>query len=128
MKSRTDAVEALGGAVPVEVLGPAESRDVPGLVAVPSIFGAADDLFEALATLADRAAEITCPLRFHFGEADPVTPPEAIEKIRAAFDHPDAEFVVHPGLVHGFSHEGTSYDAAAARLGLDAARALLATL
>jgi len=77
----------------------------------------------------DRADEITCPLRFHFGEADPVTPPEAIEKIRSAFaQHPDVSFVVHPGLVHGFSHEGPSYDADAARMGLDATRELLAAL
>ena len=77
----------------------------------------------------DRAAEIRCPLRFHFGADDPVTPPEAIEAIRVAFaDHPDAEFVVHPGLVHGFSHEGPAYDEKAARLGLDATREVLAKL
>ena len=76
-----------------------------------------------------RAAAIRCPLRFHFGEADPVTPPDAIAKIRAAFaDHPDVSFVVHPDLVHGFSHEGAAYDAAAARQGLDATRDLLAQL
>jgi carboxymethylenebutenolidase len=77
----------------------------------------------------DRAKEITCPLRFHFGEADPVTPPDAVERIRAAFaHHPDASFVVHPGLVHGFSHEGPSYDAAAASCGIEATRDLLAKL
>lgn len=77
----------------------------------------------------ERAKDITCPLRFHFGEADPVSPPEAIEAIRTAFaDHPDASFVVHPGLVHGYSHEGESYDEAAARMGLEATRELLATL
>lgn len=77
----------------------------------------------------DRASEITCPLRLHFGEADPVTPPEAIAKIRAAFaDHPDASFVVHPGLVHGFSHEGDAYDEAALEEGLTATRELLVAL
>jgi len=77
----------------------------------------------------DRAAEISCPLRLHFGEADPVTPPEAIEKIRSAFaSHPDLSIVVHPGLVHGFSHAGASYDAAAAQAGVDATRGLLAGL
>ncbi len=77
----------------------------------------------------DRAERISCPLRLHFGGADPVTPPEAIEKIRAAFAaHPDASFVVHPGLEHGFSHEGRSYDPAAARAGIDDARAVLAGL
>ncbi len=77
----------------------------------------------------ERAKEIACPLRFHFGEADPITPPEAIEKIRAAFaDHADADFVVHPGLLHGFSHEGPAFDADAARMGIDATRDLLAGL
>jgi carboxymethylenebutenolidase len=76
----------------------------------------------------ERASEISCPLRFHFGDADPVTPPEAIEQIRAAFTgNSDASFVVHPGLEHGFSHEGKSYDPAAARAGLDDTRELLAS-
>ncbi len=77
----------------------------------------------------DRADRITCPLRFHFGSADPITPPDAIEKIRTAFaGHPDVSFVVHPGLEHGFSHQGKSYDATAAQAGLEAARELLASL
>jgi carboxymethylenebutenolidase len=223
MHQRTDSVGVAAGAVPVDVLGPKDAGEVPGLVVIPSIFGAAEDLLDALSGLADvalivvpdpfwhegggvvpyadhdgavgrlrgferdrcfeemgtviewtrarcngrvaglgicfggpvvlhaagegrlagvvtwhgsrmenfleRADEITCPLRLHFGEADPVTPPDAIEKLRAAFaDHSDASFVVHPGLVHGFSHEGASYNAAAAELGLTATRELLATL
>ena len=223
MEALAGAVEVEAGAVPVQVLGPMDARDVPGLVVIPSIFGPARDLVTALSPLADnalvvvpdpfwhegggvvpysdhdgavgrlrgfdrdrcfaemlvviewarrrcnghvaglgicfggpvvltaagegalaavitwhgsrmenfldRAKEISCPLRFHFGEADPVTPPDAIEKIRAAFaDHPDVSFVVHPGLVHGFSHEGASYDEAAARMGIDSTRDLLAKL
>ncbi|MGH0037979.1 MAG: dienelactone hydrolase family protein [Myxococcota bacterium] len=74
----------------------------------------------------DRASETRCPLRFHFGSADPVTPPDAIEKIRDAFaGHPDASFVVHEGLEHGFSHHGRAYDEAAALAGLEDARDLL---
>jgi carboxymethylenebutenolidase len=77
----------------------------------------------------DRADQITCPLRFHFGSADPITPPEAIEQIKAAFaSHADASFVVHPGLDHGFSHLGESYDAAAAQAGLDDTRTVLVDL
>ena len=77
----------------------------------------------------ERAGEIRGPVCFHFGSDDPVTPPEAIARIRAAFaDHPDASFVVHPGLEHGFSHEGQSYDPEAARAGLEDTRALLARL
>ncbi len=77
----------------------------------------------------DRTREITCPLRFHFGGADPITPPEVIEQIRTAFsDHPDARFTIYPGLVHGYSHEGESYDEAAAQSGVDDTRALLSSL
>ncbi len=223
MQQRAERVAVDGGGVPVDVMGPVDAGDVPGLVVVPSIFGPAPDLLKQTSELADaalvvvtdpfwrvgggvvpyhdhdgairrlegfdrdrcfadvravldwtrercnghvaglgicfggpivlaaagegaldgviawhgsrmenfldRAAEISCPLRFHFGAADPITPPEAIEKIRAAFSaHPDASFVVHPGLEHGFSHEGKSHDPAAARAGLEDTRALLAGL
>jgi carboxymethylenebutenolidase len=77
----------------------------------------------------ERAGEITCPMRLHFGEEDPVTPPEAIEKIRAAFaSHPDVSIAVHPGAVHGFSHDGDAYDEKACQAGLDATGALLESL
>jgi carboxymethylenebutenolidase len=77
----------------------------------------------------DRARETRGPLRLHFGSADPVTPPDAIEKIRAAFaSNPDVSIVVHPGAVHGYSHEGPAYDAGALRAGLGAVRGLLASV
>jgi carboxymethylenebutenolidase len=77
----------------------------------------------------ERASDITCPLRFHFGDADPVSPPEAIEAIRTAFaSHPDTSIVVHPGASHGFSHDGPAYDASACRAGLDATGELLKAL
>jgi len=67
-----------------------------------------------------RADQTTCPMRHHFGADDPVTPPEAIEAIRAAFaKHPDLRIVVHPGAVHGFSHDGPAYDEKAYRAGHD---------
>jgi carboxymethylenebutenolidase len=69
----------------------------------------------------ERAGDIACPLRLHFGDADPVTPPDAIDAIRAAFAaHPDVATVVHPGASHGFSHDGPAYDPVACRAGLDA--------
>lgn len=75
----------------------------------------------------ERAAQIVCPLRLHFGSADPITPPEAIERIRSALgSHPDLSIVVHPGADHGFSHDGRAYDAKACRAGLDAVGELLA--
>jgi carboxymethylenebutenolidase len=74
-----------------------------------------------------RVAEIRCPLRLHFGEDDPVSPPEAIETIRDALASlPDVSIVVHPGAEHGYSHDGRAYDAEAARAGLDAVGELLA--
>jgi carboxymethylenebutenolidase len=77
----------------------------------------------------DRAREISCPLRFHFGDADPVTPPEVIEAVRSAFSsHPDVSIVVHPGASHGFSHDGAAYDEVAGRAGLDAPGELLNAL
>jgi len=77
----------------------------------------------------DRADRITCPLRFHFGDADPITPPAAIEQIRAAFAaHPDASFVIHPGAEHGFSHDGAAFDAIATRSAIEDTRALLVAL
>jgi carboxymethylenebutenolidase len=75
----------------------------------------------------DRAERIRCPLRLHFGSADPITPPDVIDRIRSAFaGHPDVEIAVHPGADHGFSHEGHAYDEKAARAGLDAIAELLA--
>jgi carboxymethylenebutenolidase len=223
MAERSEAVEVEGGAVPIHVQGPEDSRAVPGLVVVPSIFGPAPDLLKQMAQLSnaalvvvadpfwrispgphpyddkkgafarlegfemdrclsdmraviewtrercngqvaglgicfggpvvlvvgsegalagiitwhgtrmenylDLAERISCPLRFEFGGADPVTPHDTIEKLRTAFAaHPDASFVVHPGLDHGYSHEGSTYDPSAAQAGVDTTRALLAGL
>jgi len=73
-----------------------------------------------------RAGEIVCLLRLHFGDADPITPPEVIEEIGSAFaSHPDVSIVVHPGADHGFSHDGRTYDEKACRAGLDAVGELL---
>jgi carboxymethylenebutenolidase len=77
----------------------------------------------------DGVGRVSGPACFHFGDADPVTPPDAIEKVREAFaGNPAASFIVHPGLEHGFSHDGSSYDAGATQAGLDDTRALLASL
>jgi carboxymethylenebutenolidase len=74
----------------------------------------------------DGADRIACPLRLHFGDADPITPPEVIETVRRTFaDHPDVSIVVHPGADHGFSHDGPAFDARACRAGLDAVAELI---
>jgi carboxymethylenebutenolidase len=82
-----------------------------------------------MANYLEGVERITGPVCFHFGADDPVSPPDAIEAIQAAFaNHPDASIVVHPGLEHGFSHDGPSYDAIAAQACVDDTRALLASL
>ena len=55
MSARYVDVEVDGGAVPVHVQGPEPSESVPGLVVVPSIFGAAPDLLKQMSELADAA-------------------------------------------------------------------------
>jgi carboxymethylenebutenolidase len=75
----------------------------------------------------ERADDIECPLRLHFGSIDPITPPDAIDEIRDRLaKHPDLSIVIHPNADHGFSHDGTSFDATACRAGLDAITELLA--
>ncbi len=81
------------------------------------------DRIEGSVALAD------APLRHHLGDADPITPPEVIEALRAAFaDHPDCRFTVHPGADHGFSHEGEDWDAEAAAAGMASLREVLEAL
>ena len=75
------------------------------------------------------AENVTCPLRLHFGEDDPISPPAAIATIRDAFSsHTDASVVVHPGLVHGYTQRHKAYNADATAAGVEAARELLAKL
>jgi dienelactone hydrolase len=53
----------------------------------------------------DFAADV-CPTLAIFGSADPFTPPEDIEALRAAWaNRPDCEIVVVEGAEHGFVHD-----------------------
>ncbi|MGI9599166.1 MAG: dienelactone hydrolase family protein [Acidimicrobiales bacterium] len=77
----------------------------------------------------DQLDGLTAPLRLHFGDADPITPPEVIDAVRTTFaDHPDCSIVIHPGADHGYSHEGPAYDRAAADAGMADLRALIEAL
>ncbi|RMF97325.1 MAG: dienelactone hydrolase family protein [Gammaproteobacteria bacterium] len=59
-----------------------------------------------------------CPVLYHFGEADPLIPPELVEQIRAA--RPGCECYVYPGAGHGFNcDEREDYDPDAAALALE---------
>jgi carboxymethylenebutenolidase len=75
-----------------------------------------------------RAAEMRCPLRLHFGDADPFVPKDSIEAVRAAFrGRDDVSVVVHRGATHGFTHRAASqaYDERAERTAMDAVRELV---
>ena len=52
----------------------------------------------------DSAADV-CPTLAIFGDADPFTPSDDIDALRAAWrDRSDCEIVVYPGAEHGFVH------------------------
>lgn len=75
-----------------------------------------------------RAAEMRCPMRLHFGSADPFVPAQAVEALRTAFaGRDDVRIVVHEGATHGFSHRAAprAYDARAERAGLASLRELV---
>jgi carboxymethylenebutenolidase len=64
----------------------------------------------------DRAASITAPMQFHYGEKDTGIPLEAVEKVRAAMQG-KAEVFVYPQAQHGFNcWARASYDPKAAAL------------
>jgi carboxymethylenebutenolidase len=70
----------------------------------------------------ERATEMRCPMRHHFGSLDPFVNREAVETIRKAFaGRPDVEFFVHEGATHGFSHRAStrSYQERAERAAMD---------
>jgi carboxymethylenebutenolidase len=80
-------------------------------------------------TCLERAADVRCTMRLHFGSDDPIVPPEALDAIRRAFaDRSDVRIVVHDGATHGFSHRGAqrAYHPDAERSGMDSVRELIA--
>jgi carboxymethylenebutenolidase len=75
----------------------------------------------------ERAADMRCAMRLHFGRIDPVVPPPAVEAVAKAFaHHHDARIVVHEGATHGFSHRSAAqaYNEPAERAGMDSVREL----
>ncbi len=52
----------------------------------------------------DETHKITCPVSFHFGETDRVTPMDQVKAIQASYaGHRNAEIVAHPNAGHNFS-------------------------
>ena len=76
----------------------------------------------------ERAAQMRCPMRLHFGSADPFVPLAAVEAIRMAFaGRPDVRIIVHEGATHGFSHPAApAHNEQAERAGMDSVRELIA--
>lgn len=102
------------------------------------LLAAADGLLDGVVTwhgsrmhqFLQRASEMRCPMKHHFGDADSIVPQETVEQIRSAFEgRDDVEIVVHPGAGHGFSHRaGAGRQEAAERAAMDAVRTLIAEL
>ena len=102
-----------------------------------ALLAAADGLVEGVVTwhgtgmerFLARAAEMRCPMRHHFGGADPFAPPAAVEQVRGAFTgRPDVRLFVHEGATHGFSHRRAekAHHAEAERAGMASVRELTA--
>ena len=49
------------------------------------------------------AAQINCPMQFHFAGHDEHIPPEAVAAVSQAFDGRDATVFTYPGAMHGFN-------------------------
>lgn len=76
----------------------------------------------------ERASEMRCPMRLHFGSVDPVVPKASVEAVRAAFaGRGDVRVIVHEGATHGFSHRAApqAYDARAERAVMASLRELV---
>lgn len=75
----------------------------------------------------ERAGEMRCPMRHHFGGVDPFVPPEAVKTVRTAFaGRDDVHIFVHEGATHGFSHRAAprAHNAQAERAGMESLREL----
>jgi len=65
----------------------------------------------------DKAADIRCPVQFHYAGRDDHIPMSAVDKVRAAMAGKDAQIHVYPGAMHGFNcWARASYQASSAAL------------
>jgi carboxymethylenebutenolidase len=80
-----------------------------------------------IAAALDLAPRIRCPLVMHFAGNDPEVPPEAVARVKAAFDGcPEIAIYVYPGVASGFDRPtGANYDKPAAGLAHSRSIALL---
>ena len=70
----------------------------------------------------DETSQISCPVSFHFGGADPAVPMDEVKQVIEAYSgHENAETVVYDGIGHNFSMPyKPGYDADAAKASRDA--------
>jgi carboxymethylenebutenolidase len=74
----------------------------------------------------EAAAAMHVPASFHFGGADQQVPLAEIEAVqRALAGNSRAETYVYPGIGHGFTSPGPSYDAGVAQVSLERALRML---
>ena len=74
------------------------------------------------------AAQIPCPVQFHYGERDDHIPLSAVEQVRQAMAGKPHEIHVYPGALHGFNCWARgSYHAGSAALALGRSLQFLAT-
>lgn len=103
-----------------------------------ALLAAADGMVDGVVTwhgtrmesFLSRAADVQCPMRLHFGSADPLVPARAVDALRSAFAHREnVEIIVHEGAAHGFSHpDAKAYDARAERAAFASLRQLVRSL
>lgn len=61
-------------------------------------------------TSLNEAAKITCPVALHFGETDPMNPPETVRKIKAVLaDKPNVKLYEYPDAGHAFNRSGATF-------------------
>jgi carboxymethylenebutenolidase len=80
-----------------------------------------------IAAALDLAPHIRCPLVMHFAGNDPELAPEAVARVKAAFEGcPEIAIYVYPGVARGFDRPaGANYDKPAAGLAHSRSIALL---
>ncbi len=73
------------------------------------------------------AAQVNCPMQFHFAGSDNHIPPEAVAAVREAFAGKPAEIFEYPGSAHGFNcWARASYHAPSSALALGRSLTFLA--
>jgi carboxymethylenebutenolidase len=127
LRARAEVADAAGGAR-VGTFGYCMGGRLAYLAAATAGVDAAVAFYGGgIHTQLARAADIRCPIQFHYAEHDDNIPPEAVASVRAAMAGRDAEVLVYPGAHHGFNcWARASYHAPSAALAHGRSLAFLA--